>query len=115
VSGFFFPVHRLLPSHFFGIISLVALALAILARYALSFAGAWRWIYVVTAVLALYLNVFVLIAQAFQKVPVLKAMAPTQAEAPFALAQAGALVMFVLLGIAGTIKFHPEVAAQELR
>src|SRR5215212_5845801 len=87
VTGFFFPFHGITPAIIFGIISLVLLAAAVVARYARHLAGGWRWIYVVTAMLALYLNVFVLIVQLFQKVPALKALAPTQSEAPFAVAQ----------------------------
>src|SRR5438270_6263765 len=83
VTGFLFPFEHLLPSHIVGGISLVVLALAIYARYARHVAGAWRWIYVVGAVLGLYLNVFVAIVQAFLKVPTLKAMAPKQTEPPF--------------------------------
>src|ERR1700693_3975177 len=82
VTGFLFPFHRFLPSHGVGIVSLIVLAVAILARYAFHLACAWRPISAVTAVIALYLNVFVLIAQAFQKVPALKAMAPTQSQPP---------------------------------
>src|SRR6266550_3972591 len=78
VTGFFFPFHGVTPAIVVGIISLVLLAVAIVARYARHLAGAWRWIYVVTAMISLYLNVFVLIVQLFQKVPALKAMAPTQ-------------------------------------
>jgi hypothetical protein len=115
VTGFGFPFVRLMPSHILGILSLVVLALAILARYRRHLAGAWRWIYVVSAVIALYFNFFVLIAQLFMKVPALKALAPTQSEPPFLIAQVVALVMFVVFGIAGTIKFHPEAPATALR
>ncbi len=87
VTGFLFPFHRFLPSHAVGILSLIVLGGAILARYALHLAGAWRRIYVVCAVIALYLNVFVLIVQLFEKIPALKAMAPTQSEPPFLVAQ----------------------------
>jgi hypothetical protein len=80
LTGFGLPFHRLMPSHIIGIISLVVLGVAIIARYARHLAGAWRWIYVVCAVIALYLNFFILIVQAFMKVPALKAMAPTQSE-----------------------------------
>src|SRR6266567_1465877 len=86
ITGFLFPFHKLLPSHIVGIVSLVVLAFAIVARYACHLTGAWRWIYSVSAVLALYLNVFVLVVQAFQKVPALKALAPSQSEPPFAVA-----------------------------
>src|SRR5260221_8291501 len=77
LTGFGFPFVKLLPSHIVGVISLVVLAIAILARYALHLTGAWRAIYVITAMIALYLNVFVLVVQAFLKVPALHAMAPT--------------------------------------
>jgi hypothetical protein len=69
VTGFLFPFHKFLPSHGVGIVSCIVLAFALLGRYAFHLAGAWRRIYVITAVIALYLNVFVLIAQLFQKVP----------------------------------------------
>src|SRR6266404_2107877 len=80
VTGFFFPVHHFMPSHVVGIISLIVLAVAIYARYNRALAGGWRKTYVIGAVIALYLNVFVGIVQAFQKVPALKALAPTQTE-----------------------------------
>jgi len=80
VTGFGFPFTHLLPSHKVGIISLVVLAIAILARYSFHMAGQSRWIYVVTALIALYLNVFVLVVQSFEKVPALHALAPTQSE-----------------------------------
>ena len=107
VTGFFFPFDKILPSHIVGIISLVVLAIAILALYALHLAGPWRWIYVVSAVVALYLNVFVGVVQAFQKVPLLASLAPTQSEPPFLIAQAVVLVIFVVLGIAAVRSFHP--------
>ena len=87
VTGFGFPVEHFMPSHAIGIISLVVLVVAIFARYSRHLAGAWRWIYVVSAVVAQYFDVFVLIAQAFMKVPALKAIAPTQSEPPFLVAQ----------------------------
>jgi hypothetical protein len=87
-------------------VSLIVLAIAIFARYVRQLAGAWRGIYVVTAVIALYLNVFVLIAQLFQKVPALKAMAPTQSEPPFLVAQLVCMALFAVLAIAAAIKFR---------
>ena len=111
VTGFGFPFDPLLASHKVGIISLVLLAIAILARYGLHMAGAWRWIYVVTAVMALYLNVFVLVFQGFEKVPALKALAPTQSEPPFLVAQLIVLAIFIVLGIFAVKKFHPERAS----
>jgi hypothetical protein len=106
VTGFGFPFDHLLPSHIVGIVSLVVLAVAILARYSFHLTGAWRWIYVTTAVIALYLNVFVLVAQAFMKVPALKAMAPTQSEPPFLVAQVVVMLIFIGLGIAAAKKFR---------
>lgn len=106
VTGFFFPFDHLLPSHKVGIISLVMLTVAILARYALHLAGVWRRIYVVTAVIALYLNVFVAVVQSFLKVPALKAMAPTQTEPPFLVAQTVVLLIFVGLTVGAAKKFN---------
>jgi hypothetical protein len=99
LTGFLFPVEHLLPSHILGILSLVALALAIVARYVLHLAGGWRSIYVVSSVVALYFNVFVLVAQSFMKVPALHALAPTQKEPPFGIAQGIVLLLFIVVGI----------------
>jgi hypothetical protein len=108
VTGFFFRVHHFLPSHGVGTISLIVLAIAIYARYAHRLAGAWRRTYVITAMIALYLNFFVLIVQLFLKVPALKALAPTQSEPPFKIAQLCALVLFALLTILSAIRFRGE-------
>ena len=108
VTGFLFPFHGFLPSHGVGILSLLALAIAIFARYGCHLAGLWRRTYAITAVIALYLNVFVLIVQLFQKVPALKAIAPTQSEAPFKVTQLVALVLFVVLGGSAAIRFRSE-------
>jgi hypothetical protein len=110
VTGFFFPFHGLTPAHGVGIISLLVLAVAIYARYPRQLADRWRWIYVVTAVIALYLNVFVGVVQAFLKVPALKEMAPTQTELPFKLAQLVVLALFIVLGIVAAIRFRPAPA-----
>ncbi len=107
-TGFGFPFVKLLPSHVVGIVTLVMLAVAILARYFLRLAGAWRWVYVFSAVVALYLNVFVLVVQAFLKVPALNALAPTQSEPPFKLTQLVVLVVFILLGIIAAFRFRHE-------
>src|SRR6266700_5050347 len=80
VTGFFFPFHGFTPADGVGAVSLLVLAIAIFAHYPRQLAGAWRWIYVVTAVIALYLNVFVAVVHAFEKVPALKVMAPAQTE-----------------------------------
>ena len=99
VSGFMFPFQKLLPSHVVGAISLVVLAIAIFARYSRHLAGGWRRTYVISSVIALYLNVFVLIVQLFEKVPALNAMAPTQSEPPFKITQVVVMAIFVVLGI----------------
>jgi hypothetical protein len=111
VTGFLFPFNGLLPSHVVGAISLVVLAVALLALYAFGLAGAWRWIYVVTAVAALYLNVFVGVVQAFQKLAFLQPLAPTQSEPPFAIAQLAVLAIFLGVGFLAVRQFHPAVGA----
>ncbi len=106
VTGFLFPFHQLLPSHIVGILSLVVLAVAIPARYVFHLRGAWRSVYVVGAAVALYLNVFVAVVQAFLKIPALKALAPTQKEPPFLVAQLSVLLIFVVLTILAAKRFH---------
>jgi hypothetical protein len=108
VTGFGFPFEHLLPSHILGIMSLALLALAIPARYVFHLAGPWRWIYVVGSATALYFNVFVLIVQSFQKSPALHALAPTQKEPPFLVAQLVALLAFATVTVFATLRFHPE-------
>jgi len=102
VTGFGFPFDHLLPSHKVGIISLVALAVAIVAHHGLRLAGAWRRVYVITAAIALYLNVFVAVTQAFLKIPALTALAPTQAEVPFAIVQLVVLALFIAFTVVAT-------------
>lgn len=100
VTGFFFPFEKFLPSHAVGIVSLVVLAVAMFARFVRRLAGRWSTIFVASAVMALYLNVFVLVAQLFLRVPALKELAPTQSEPPFAVAQAVVLALFIGIGVA---------------
>jgi hypothetical protein len=107
-TGFQFPVHKFLPSHGVGILSLMVLAIAALARYRFQLVGGWRRTYAISAVLALYFNVFVLIVQLFLKVPSLQALAPTQSEPPFQAAQLVALVVFAALAIRGAMTFQRE-------
>jgi hypothetical protein len=111
VTGFFFPRDHLLPSHIVGIISLVVLAVAILALYVYHLAGDWRWIYVTTAVSALYFNLFVGVVQAFQKLTFLQPLAPTQSEPPFLTAQLVLLVVVIVLGTIAVVRFRPATAA----
>ena len=108
VTGFFFPFHGFRPAIGLGIISLPFLALTIFARYQKHLAGPWRWIYVIGAVICLYFNLFVAVVQAFEKIPALHALAPTQTEPPFKLTQLFVLAIFVLLAIAATIRFRIE-------
>ena len=106
VTGFLFPVEHLLPSHKVGIISLIVLAIAIVALYVLHLAGKWRAIYVITALIALYLNCFVGVVQSFLKIPALHAMAPTGTEPAFLVAQTIVLILFVVLGFFTTRRFR---------
>jgi len=110
VTGFFFPFHGITPADVFGILSLILLPIAMYARYGRNLAGGWRLTYVVTAMIALYLNVFILIVQLFEKVPALRALAPTLSEPPFKVTQLVALALFVALTIAAAIKFRDEPA-----
>ena len=110
VTGFFFPFKGITPGIILGIISLVVLALALLALYGKKMAGGWRTVFVITAVMAEYFNFFVLIAQSFEKVPALHALAPTNSEGPFKVAQLTALILFVVLGFLATRNFrHAEL------
>jgi len=108
VTGFGFPFHGPTPGFIVGIISLIVLAIAILALYSFHLAGAWRSIFVVSSILALYLNVFVFVAQSFQKTPFLKALAPTQTEPPFLVSQLVVLAVFVVLTIRALKRFRME-------
>ena len=108
-TGFLFPFTVLLPSHMVGILSLVLLAIALIALYAMKLSGAWRWIYVVTAMVSLYLNVFVLVIQSFLKIPALTALAPGNPPSGpvFAVVQGIVLVFFVLMIIGAVRRFRP--------
>ncbi|MGN8022958.1 hypothetical protein ACTJJ7_19825 [Phyllobacterium sp. 22229] len=109
LTGFGFPYQGFTPAIGVGILSIIILIIAAAARYPLRLAGAWRWIYVVTALIALYLNVFVLVAQSFQKIPALNALAPTGSEPPFAIAQGVVLLLFIAAGFACLRRFHPAM------
>jgi len=109
-TGFLFPYHEFKPSYAVGIVSLLVLAIAMFAFYGRGLAGAWRRTYVISAVISLYLNVFVLIAQLFMKVPALKALAPTQSEPPFLATQVVVMVVFIVLGFLAGRRFPAEAA-----
>ena len=108
-TGFLFPFEKLLPSHIIALLSLVLLAIACLALYGMKLSGAWRWIYVVTALLSLYFNVFVLVIQSFLKIPALTALAPGNPPAGpvFAVVQGVVLVFFVVVIIGAIRRFRP--------
>jgi hypothetical protein len=111
VTGFFFPFEKITPGIILGILSLIVLAIALLGLYAFHLKGPWRTTYVVTAMLALYFNMFVLVAQLFMKVPAIHALAPTQTEAPFKIAQLLLLVIFIVAIIAAARKFRHSLPA----
>jgi hypothetical protein len=112
-TGFLIPPlmsEKLLPSHMIGLLSLALLAVACIALYVMRLAGAWRWIYVVTALLALYFNVFVLVIQSFLKIPALTAVAPGNPPSGpvFAVVQGIVLVFFALMIIGAWRRFRPS-------
>ena len=106
-TGFLFPISGFTPALPVGVLSTVILAIALLALYGFRLAGAWRPIYVITAIAALYLNVFVAVVQAFQKLGPLQELAPTQSEPPFLAAQGLVLVLFVIAGFIALQRFSP--------
>lgn len=108
VTGFFFPFHGLTPAFMLGTITVPILAITIYARYPKQLAGAWRWVYVIGAVLSLYFNLFVLVVQSFEKLPALHALAPTQTESPFKFTQLTVLLVSILLAIIAVIRFRPQ-------
>ena len=107
ITGYFFAFTKVLPSHIVGAISLVILAVAVVALYIYHLEGSWRWIYIAASVAALYLNVFVGVVQAFLKIPFLHELAPTQSDPPFIVTQAVVMVAFVAIGILASRSFHP--------
>jgi hypothetical protein len=111
VTGFPLAPFGFDPPRAVGILSLILLAIAVGAYYLFHLAGAWRWIYVVTAMAALYLNCFVLVFQGFLKVSALHELAPTQSEPPFLIAQGAVLIIFVVFGLLALRKFHPRIAS----
>ncbi len=106
ITGFMFPFNGVTPGIVIGVLSTIVLLLAIYAVYGAHLRGEWRGCYVVSSVLALFFNFFVLIVQSFEKIPALKAMAPTQSELPFKVAQFSALLVFVVLGVIAYKKFR---------
>jgi hypothetical protein len=112
VTGFLFPFHGVTPGIVLGVLSIIALAAAAAARYGFHLSGAWRWIYVAGSVIALFFNVFVLVAQAFAKIPALHALVPTTPPSGpvFAATQGMVLIFFVIVGVLAVRRFHPASA-----
>lgn len=111
-TGFIIPPFlqdKFLPSHAIGILSLVLLAIACLALYGQNLSGRWRWIYVVTALVSLYLNTFVLVIQAFLKIPALSVLAPGNPPSGpvFGVAQLIVLAFFAFMTFRAVRQFHP--------
>jgi hypothetical protein len=109
VTGFMFPFGGVTPGILIGILSCILLTIACIALYAMHLAGAWRWIYLVTALVSLYLNVFVLVIQSFLKIPALHEIAPGNPPAGpvFAVIQGIVLVFFVVMIVRVWRRFHP--------
>ncbi len=110
VTGFFFPFHGFTPGIVLGIITIPFFLAAVYARYSKGLAGPWRWIYVISALLLLFFNMFVAIVQSFEKIPALHALAPTQTEPPFKLAQLINLAFFAVMILVAAVRFHPGAA-----
>jgi hypothetical protein len=110
LTGFGFPFVKVTPGIIVGILSLIVLAIAIFALYSRHLQGSWRRTYVITAMIALYFNVFVLVAQLFEHVPAIHALAPTQTEGPFKVAQLLLLILFAIFVTGAAKKFRPLVA-----
>jgi hypothetical protein len=107
VSGFLFPIHGVTPALVLGVMSMVVLTIALVARYAYAMRGAWRWIYVITAVIAQYFNSFVLVVQSFLKIPALHVLAPQGNEPPFVIAQGVVLLFYLGMGYLAVRRFRP--------
>jgi hypothetical protein len=112
ITGFLFPIRGFTPALGVGLVACVVLAIALFALYKERLVGAWRWIYVITAVASLYFNVFVLVVQSFVKVSALNALAPTQSEPPFAITQAVVLAVFILITVIAIVTFRPDTAVK---
>jgi len=110
MTGFMFPIHGFTPALGVGVLACLILIVALVALYKEDLVGAWRWIYVIAAVVSLYLNVFVLVAQSFMKIPALNALAPTQSEPPFAITQAIVLAIFIVIALIAVANFRPVAA-----
>jgi len=106
ITGFMFPFKGVTPGIVLGVLSIVTLAIAAIARYARHLGGVWRGTWVITAAIALYFNFFVLIVQSFEKVPALHALAPTQSEGPFKIAQSVTLLVFIAITVLAFRKFR---------
>ncbi len=112
LTGFFFPFNGITPALILGVVSIVPLTLAFVARYRYRLAGTWRSTYVVTVITVLYFNCFVLVVQSFRHVPSLNVFAPTQTEPPFKIAQLVTLLLFIVIGIISFKKYRPKISEE---
>jgi hypothetical protein len=112
LSGFLLPADHFMPSHAVGLISLVALAVAAAARYAVRLRGGWQKAWVSSVFIALYLNVFVLVVQLFRRVAPLRLLAPTQSEPTFQIVQLGVLATFTTIAVLATVRFRQPAEAR---
>jgi len=107
VTGFLFPITVFTPAIGVGIVSAIALAITLIALYVGHLAGAWRWVYIASALFAFYLNAFVAVVQSFQKIGILNRFVPTGSEPPFAVVQGLVMLRFILLGLLVLKRFRP--------
>jgi len=107
LTGFLFPFHGVTPGIVIGVLSLILLLAAVVARYAFHVAGAWRWIYVASSITALWFNVFIFVVQSFEKVPFLHALDPTASGLPFKFTQLAMLLIFAWLGVRSVRSYRP--------
>ena len=106
LTGFLFPYKGVTPGIVIGVLSMVVLILAVVALYFGNLKGGWRGTYVISALMAQFFNFFVLVVQSFEKVPALRALAPTQSEAPFKIVQLLALLLFIVLTVLAFRRFR---------
>jgi len=112
LTGFGFPNDKVTPGIILGILSMIVLAIALVALYVFHLKGGWRRTYAITAMIALYFNIFVLIAQTFEHIPAFLVLAPTGTETPFKVAQTLLLVLFAVLITAAAKKFRSPLVSR---
>jgi hypothetical protein len=111
ITGFPLEPFGFDPARALGAMSLAALATATASLYLFQMAGAWRLVYIASILAAIYFDLFAGVTQAFLKFPLLHALAPTQSEPPFVIAQLTLLAAFILFGVRAAVRFRPDVRA----